>query len=282
MDDASLRYIYGPRGGCACDCARARVLRREEGATIAQICEATGWQLESVDPGGRIAALIPAERVIGCVVYPACEVVAPGVIEHIEGDRFTRVGDDGACPYFWPIGDRHILIFFSHTSSGQYLLGDYDQLIKASDQMQRGQLIKRISSSVMRGGAAAFTGNVDLFMPGDAQATVVVKSTLSGIVKGIEGKEDLFTNESLELIYQSALVAVAENSTVFTDDALLSSMIKNTVTALTSKQAQAVFGQETVSAIVQAALPAGVRQFFLSVTDERGCMVTTQVGDVSP
>jgi hypothetical protein len=47
---------------------------------------------------------------------------------------------------------------------------------------------------------------------------------------------------------------VAENSTVFTDDALLSSMIKNTVTALTSKQAQAVFGQETVSAIVQAAL----------------------------
>jgi dienelactone hydrolase len=33
---------------------------------------------------------------------------------------------------------------------------------------------------------------------------------------------------------------------------------------------------------VQASLPAGVRQYFLSVTDERGCMVTTQVGDVSP
>ena len=25
----------------------------------------------------------------------------------IEGDRFTVLGDDGACPYFWPIGDRH-------------------------------------------------------------------------------------------------------------------------------------------------------------------------------
>lgn len=49
------------------------------------------------------------------------------VHQFIEGDRFTRVGDDGACPYFWPIGDRHILIFFSHTSSGQYLLGDYDR-----------------------------------------------------------------------------------------------------------------------------------------------------------
>ena len=45
----------------------------------------------------------------------------------IEDDRFTLVGDDGACPYFWPIGDRHILLFFSHMSGGQYLLGDYDE-----------------------------------------------------------------------------------------------------------------------------------------------------------
>ena len=43
-----------------------------------------------------------------------------------EDDRFTLVGDDGACPYFWPIGDKHILPFFSHMSGGQYLLGDYD------------------------------------------------------------------------------------------------------------------------------------------------------------
>ena len=44
----------------------------------------------------------------------------------VEGDRFTLVGDDGACPYFWPIGDRHILLFFSHMSGGQALVGDYD------------------------------------------------------------------------------------------------------------------------------------------------------------
>ena len=42
-------------------------------------------------------------------------------------------GDDGACPYFWPIGgggaggaQRHILLIFSHMSGPQYLLGDYD------------------------------------------------------------------------------------------------------------------------------------------------------------
>jgi len=44
----------------------------------------------------------------------------------VEGDAFTLIGDDGACPYFWPIGDRHLLLFFSHMSGGQALLGDYD------------------------------------------------------------------------------------------------------------------------------------------------------------
>tara|TARA_B100000676_G_scaffold27844_1_gene25799 strand:+ start:36 stop:1574 length:1539 start_codon:yes stop_codon:yes gene_type:complete len=44
----------------------------------------------------------------------------------VEDDLYTLVGDDGACPYFWPIGDRHMLLFFSHMSGGQYLLGDYD------------------------------------------------------------------------------------------------------------------------------------------------------------
>ena len=44
----------------------------------------------------------------------------------IEGDRFSIVGDDGACPYFWPIGDRHIMPFYSHISGGQYFIGDYD------------------------------------------------------------------------------------------------------------------------------------------------------------
>ena len=33
--------------------------------------------------------------------------------------------DDGACPNFEPIGDKHILLFFSHTNGGQYFLGDY-------------------------------------------------------------------------------------------------------------------------------------------------------------
>lgn len=44
----------------------------------------------------------------------------------VEDDRYGLVGDDGACPYFWPIGDRHILLHFSHMSGGKYMIGDYD------------------------------------------------------------------------------------------------------------------------------------------------------------
>ncbi len=48
-----------------------------------------GRGLESVDPGGRIGAHIEPERIIASVVYPAAELVEPGVVRLIEGNRFT-------------------------------------------------------------------------------------------------------------------------------------------------------------------------------------------------
>jgi 2-dehydropantoate 2-reductase len=55
-----------------------------------------GSQVRSVDPTGIVGARIPAERVIGCVVYPASELLLPGVIKHIEGDRFPVGELDGS------------------------------------------------------------------------------------------------------------------------------------------------------------------------------------------
>ena len=52
--------------------------------------------LQSVDPDGRIGRAIPAERVIGCVVYPASELLEPGVVRHTEGDRFPLGELDGS------------------------------------------------------------------------------------------------------------------------------------------------------------------------------------------
>ena len=46
-------------------------------------------RLESVDPGGTQWDEIGPERAIGCVVYPATEVAEPGVIRHLDGNRFT-------------------------------------------------------------------------------------------------------------------------------------------------------------------------------------------------
>jgi 2-dehydropantoate 2-reductase len=54
-----------------------------------------GTRIESVDPGGRIWETVGPDRAIGCVVYPACEVVEPGAIRHIEGERFTLGEPDG-------------------------------------------------------------------------------------------------------------------------------------------------------------------------------------------
>jgi 2-dehydropantoate 2-reductase len=54
-----------------------------------------GTRLESVDPGGVIADHLPIDRVIGSVVYPAAEIERPGLIRHIEGNRFSLGEIDG-------------------------------------------------------------------------------------------------------------------------------------------------------------------------------------------
>jgi 2-dehydropantoate 2-reductase len=54
-----------------------------------------GLTLESVDPGGVIAAAIPAGSAIGTVVYCSAEIVEPGVVRHVEGTRFTLGEPDG-------------------------------------------------------------------------------------------------------------------------------------------------------------------------------------------
>ena len=55
-----------------------------------------GATVEAVDPRGVCKDGIPAERIIGCVVYPATELVAPGVVRHVEGDRFPLGELDGS------------------------------------------------------------------------------------------------------------------------------------------------------------------------------------------
>ncbi|MCP4380272.1 MAG: 2-dehydropantoate 2-reductase [Hyphomicrobiales bacterium] len=53
-------------------------------------------RLASVDPGDAQWNGFGPDRVLGCVVYPAAEVVEPGVINHIEGNRFSLGEPDGS------------------------------------------------------------------------------------------------------------------------------------------------------------------------------------------
>ncbi|MDA7475095.1 2-dehydropantoate 2-reductase [Planktomarina temperata] len=55
-----------------------------------------GTRLASVDPGDAQWNGFGPDKVLGCVVYPAAEVVEPGVIKHIEGNRFSLGEPDGS------------------------------------------------------------------------------------------------------------------------------------------------------------------------------------------
>ena len=55
-----------------------------------------GRPVTTVDPDGLIGANIEPERVIGSVVYPAAELLEPGVVKVIEGNRFTLGEPDGS------------------------------------------------------------------------------------------------------------------------------------------------------------------------------------------
>ena len=55
-----------------------------------------GARLESVDPGGRLFASIPIERVIGAVIYCSTVMEEPGIIRHVEGNRIAIGEPDGS------------------------------------------------------------------------------------------------------------------------------------------------------------------------------------------
>jgi 2-dehydropantoate 2-reductase len=58
--------------------------------------EFEGRRVETVDPSGTLMASVEVERILGCVVFPAAEIVSPGVVRVIEGNRFPVGELDGS------------------------------------------------------------------------------------------------------------------------------------------------------------------------------------------
>jgi 2-dehydropantoate 2-reductase len=58
--------------------------------------EYDGRSIDCLDPDGTLAADVDVDRILGCVVYPAGEIVSPGVVRHTEGNRFPLGELDGS------------------------------------------------------------------------------------------------------------------------------------------------------------------------------------------
>lgn len=55
-----------------------------------------GARIEAVDPDGAVSRHLDINRIIGTIVYPACDMPEPGVIRHIEGNKFSLGEIDGS------------------------------------------------------------------------------------------------------------------------------------------------------------------------------------------
>ncbi len=148
------------------------------------------------------------------------------------------------------------------------LLEDVDAITSPGKKAGREKLLKRLGSSLLRGGSKAFTENPDLFWPGDGVAKSVVQSTAKQVLEGIKGKEDWFTAESLDLLFQSAMRAVGDNAEQFGTHQVIQEIIRETSTVLAKARVEVqstdggepkwkdLFGKEVAAKIVQAALQA--------------------------
>jgi len=58
--------------------------------------EYEGTVVRSVDPNGVLASTINPDNIVGCIAFPAAEIASPGVIKHIEGNRFPIGELDGS------------------------------------------------------------------------------------------------------------------------------------------------------------------------------------------
>ncbi len=134
------------------------------------------------------------------------------------------------------------------------LIADVQSAGSEAAKIRREDLFRRIGSSILRGAATAFAGDLGLFMPHDDAARALVQSTLTQVLAGIDGREDLFSGESLELLFQSALTAAAENAELFSSDEIVREMLSRCLGELSSAQGRRLFSSETVAAVLQQAL----------------------------
>jgi 2-dehydropantoate 2-reductase len=82
--------------------------------------EYDGRRIECLDPDGLLAAHVDVDRILGCVVFPAGEIVSPGVVRHTEGNRFPLGELDGSDSE----RARALVEMFTHAGFKSFVLDD--------------------------------------------------------------------------------------------------------------------------------------------------------------
>lgn len=114
--------------------------------------------------------------------------------------------------------------------------------------------VHRIAGSLVRGGLGAFDENLELFLPGDGTVKKLVHSTVSQFLTAIRDHEDLFTSDTLALVFKSALAAAGENADLFTKNAFLQQLLERTFDVLTETPTGKLFSEATFSSLIRETL----------------------------
>ena len=186
-----------------------------------------------------------------------------GDVKFAEGDDILKdVAQSTLGTALQVLGDQSNLI--SNDERIQVLIGGvttalYQDLKKSGVdvRIKREKLFKRLSGSILRGGATAVSGNINLFLPsesGKPDGRKVVQAAVLEILGGIQNQESLFTPEMLEGVTHSALKVVAENPQIVGDDAFLQILISNTLGALTKGDGKKIFSEDSVALILRESL----------------------------
>ncbi len=160
-----------------------------------------------------------------------------GAALHVAGEQAALIDDD-----------RRLTALLGAVTGA--VADDVRRAVQEQDEVARHQLFRRIGSSLLRGTASAFVGEISLFLPEDGTARRLIQQTLSQVLDGIRDKEDLFTNETLEAIVKSALRVTAENATLLTENKGLQSLIQHTTAVLADRQWDKLFSAATAGAVL--------------------------------
>jgi hypothetical protein len=130
------------------------------------------------------------------------------------------------------IKDKRIQVLFGGMAGA--IFADFQDAASVGTAIRREEFFQRVTSSLLRGAMAGFADNPTYFIKGDDDAEKIIRVTLTQVFKGLaaEDQEDLFTNDSLEVILKSSLVAVSESASIITGEFILQKLIIGTIKAI--------------------------------------------------